>query len=105
MQTVTLRLVTIVTERSLRDRIIDAIHDLGASGHTLSDIHGEGSRGIRVARGGPSVKIETIVTEAVAERIATHVEARYFAHYSVILYLQNVEVLRGSKYAPHNEGV
>ena len=58
-----------------------------------------------MARGGPSVKIETIVTEAVAERIATHVENRYFAHYSVILYLQNVEVLRGSKYAPQNEGV
>ena len=102
MQTVTLRLVTIVTERSLRDRIIDAIHDLGASGHTLSDIHGEGSRGVRVARGGPSVKIETIVTADIAEAIASHVADTYFKHHSVIVYLQDVEVLRGSKYAPHN---
>ena len=104
MQTVTLRLVTIIAERTVRDRLLDAVHALGATGHTISDVHGEGSRGARVAWGGPSVKIEAVVTAEVADRIAAHVAERYFAHHSVIVYLQNVEVLRGSKYAPHNEG-
>ena len=104
MQTVPHRLVTIIAERAVRDRLLDAVHRLGATGHTIADVQGEGSRGARAARGGPSVKIETIVPAAVADRIAEHVAERYFAHHSVIVYLQHVEVLRGSKYAPHNEG-
>ena len=103
MQTVPHRLVTVIAERVLRDRLLDAVHRLGATGHTISDVQGEGSRGVRAARGGPSVKIETIVPAAVAEQIAAHVAERYFAHHSVIVYLQDVQVLRGSKYAPHNE--
>lgn len=104
MTTVTHRLVTIIAERSLRERLLDAVHELGATGHTMVDVQGEGSRRSRAIRGGPSVKIEVIVTHEVAERIARHVAERYFSHYSAIVYLQDVEVLRGSKYAPHNEG-
>lgn len=104
MQTVTYRLVTIVAERSVRDRLLDALHALGATGHTIADVKGEGSRGARTGVPGvPSVKVETVVPPDVAERIAAHVAERYFAHHSVIVYLQDVEVLRGSKYAPHNE--
>ena len=104
MQTVPHRLVTIIAERTLRDRLIDAVHRLGATGHSVSDVTGEGSRhhghGSWV---GPNVKIEAVVTPDVADRIAAHVAERYFAHHSVIVYLQDVQVLRGSKYAPHNE--
>ena len=105
MQTVPHRLVTIIAERAIRDRLLDAVHRLGATGHTIADVDGEGSRGTRAARGGPSVKIEAIVTPPVAERIAAHVAERYFEHYSVIVYLKDVDVLRGSKYAPHNDEV
>lgn len=105
MHTVPYRLVTIVAERIVRDRLLEAIHDLGATGHTITDVKGEGSRGIQASGwGGPSVKIETIVAPDVADRIAAHVSTTYFAHHSVIVYLQDVEVLRGSKYAPQNEG-
>ena len=104
MQTVPYRLVTIVAERTVRDRLLAAIHRLGATGHTLQEVQGEGSRGLHGATWErPSVKIETIATAEVAERIADHVAERYFQHHSVIVYLQDVEVLRGSKYAPHNE--
>ena len=104
MQTVTYRLVTVVAERTVRDRLLSAIHDLGATGHTIADVQGEGSRGVSAAGWtGASVKIETIVPPDVADRIVAHVAERYFAHHSVIVYLQDVEVVRGSKYAPHND--
>ena len=104
MQTVTYRLVTVVAERTVRDRLLSAIHDLGATGHTIADVQGEGSRGVSTAGWtGASVKIETIVPPDVADRIVAHVAERYFAHHSVIVYLQDVEVVRGSKYAPHND--
>lgn len=104
MQTTPYRLVTIVAERSVRGRLIDAIHRLGATGHTMQEVQGEGTRGLHGATWErPSVKIETIATPEVADRIAKHVAETYFKHHSVIVYLQDVEVLRGSKYAPHNE--
>lgn len=97
------QLVTLVAERSVRDRLLDAIHSLGATGHTIYDVHGEGSRGTSAGHSHrPSVKIETIVTASVAERIVAHVTEQYFAHHAVILYVQEVGVVRGSKYAPHN---
>ncbi|PAP78273.1 P-II family nitrogen regulator [Rubrivirga marina] len=104
MQTVSYRLVTIISERTLRDKLIDAVHRLGATGHTLADVKGEGSRRHGLGMPGVSaVKIETVVTSEVADRIASYVAERYFEHHSVIVYLQDVEVLRGSKYAPHND--
>ena len=105
MQTVTYRLVTITAERVVRDRLLAAIHELGATGHTITDVRGEGTRGAHAStREGAAVKIETVVPPDVAERIAQHVAERYFAHHSVIVYLQDIEVLRGSKYAPQNRG-
>ncbi|MEM1057087.1 MAG: transcriptional regulator [Bacteroidota bacterium] len=105
MQTVPYRLVTIVAESTVRDRLLSAIHRLGATGHTMSEVRGEGTRGGMQGATWerPSVKIETIVTVDVAEQIANHVAENYFRHHSVIVYLQDVEVLRGSKYAPQNE--
>ena len=104
MQTVPHRLVTIIAERTLRDRLINAVHRLGATGHTLADVQGEGSRHAGAGRWtAPNVKLEAVVTPAVAERISAHVAESYFEHHSVIVYVQDVEVLRGSKYAPHND--
>ncbi len=104
MTTVSHRLVTIVAERTVRDDLLEALHRLGATGHTLTEVRGEGSRGVGASTWErPSVKIETIATPEVAASIAAYVSEKYFKHHSVIVYLQDVEVLRGSKYAPHNK--
>ena len=104
MPTVPHRLVTIIAERILRDRLVEAVHRLGATGHTLTDVQGEGTRHAQSSAVlGPSVKIEAIVVPDVADQIVAHVAERYFQHHSVIVYLQDVEVVRGSKYAPQNE--
>ena len=95
------RLVTVVAERIVRDDIVAAIHRLGATGHTLTDVSGEGTRGVHANTWeGASVKIEAIVPHDVADRIVAHVAETYFAHHAVIVYLQDVAVLRSSKYAP-----
>ena len=105
MQTVTYRLVTVIVERVFRDRLLASVHQMGATGHTIVDVRGEGTRHAAGSREAASVKIETIVPPAVAERIVDHVAATYFEHHSAIVYVQDVEVVRGSKYAPQNESV
>ena len=68
MELVKAKLITIITERLLRHEITDMIKLKGATGYTRSEVEGEGSRGIRASDfEGRNVKIETIVSESVAD--------------------------------------
>lgn len=99
MQTTTLKLVTIVTERILEDRLLRKIQELGAKGYTLTQVTGNGSRGVRSSEWvGPDTQIQTLVNETVAEAIVQHISENYFEHYAVIVYVQDANVVRGHKY-------
>lgn len=99
MLTVTLKLVTIIAERVLQEHLLRALRELGARGYTLTEVSGEGSRGVRASEWeGHNIKIEAIVSPEVADRIIEHIAAHYFQHYAVIVYAQPVEVVRGDKY-------
>lgn len=99
MPTVSLKLVTIVTERILEDRLLRALDRLGAKGYTLTQATGKGSRGVRASEWeGPDTRIEALVSAPVAEAIVAHVAEKFFEHYAVIVYVQDAEVVRGEKY-------
>jgi nitrogen regulatory protein P-II 2 len=48
---------------------------------------------------GRNVRLETLVTEEVADRILAHVAEVYFPHFAVVAWIEDVEVVRGDKYA------
>lgn len=99
MNTVSLKLVTIIAERILKDRLTEAIKSLGAKGYTHTDVTGEGSRGVRASEWeGNNVKIETAVSSEVAQEIVSHIAQNYFQHHAVIVYTQDIQVVRGDKY-------
>lgn len=99
MKLTELFLVTIVTERILRDEIIDLIKEKGAKGHTITDTTGEGSRGTRVSDfEGKNVKIESVVSRDVGNKIIDAISEVYFENYAVIVYAHPVKVVRGDKY-------
>jgi nitrogen regulatory protein P-II 2 len=99
---VPLKLVTIVAERILRSRLVQEIQELGARGFTITEATGEGSRGVRASEWeGANIKVEMIVAPDVAMRIVDHVAAVYFAYHAVIVYVQDVDVVRGDKYLGH----
>ncbi len=99
MQTVPLKRVTIVAEAVLEERLLREIKALGARGYTVTDVRGAGNRGIRASEwAGGNVKIETLVGPDTADRILAHLAERYFPHFAVVAYVENVEVVRGDKY-------
>jgi nitrogen regulatory protein P-II 2 len=99
VQTVGLKLLTIVAEAVLETQLLEDLRRLGARGYSLGQVQGEGSRGVRASDWeGRNIKIETIVAPAVADAILEHVAARYFEHYAVIAYMCSVDVVRGEKY-------
>mgnify|MGYP003132236162 CR=1 FL=1 len=99
MQLTPLKCITIVSERFLKKEIIELIKNSGAKGYTITDAVGEGSRGIRASEWeGKNVKIETIVSDEAAESIIKSISNEYFANYAVIVYTNEVKVVRGDKY-------
>lgn len=95
-----LTLVTIVAERVLESRLTQMVMAAGATGFTVTDVRGEGSR----HRGshtfeGRNVKVEAVVSAGVADTILSEIAEQYFPHYGVIAYTSPVAVVRGEKYA------
>lgn len=96
--------VIIITEKLIQERVAEIIEAAGASGYTVVAAGGKGGRGVRTTRppiadGFANVKIEVITaSRAVAERIVEEVTERYFANYSGITYLEEVEILRPHKF-------
>ncbi len=96
---ISLRKITIIAERVLRDDLIALLKKHGARGWTLTMVEGEGSRGIRASEWeGRNVQIDTLVSPDLAEPIMDEIGERYFADWSVIVYVTDVEVLRREKY-------
>ncbi len=92
-------LVTIITESLFKDKILDLLRDRGATGHTLSNVRGEGSRGNHATDWeGPNIKIESIVPPEVADAVLEAVSDSYFENHSVIAWTTEVNVLRGEKF-------
>jgi nitrogen regulatory protein P-II 2 len=96
---VPLKLVTIVTEGLLKDQMIDLLHEQGATGYTVIRAEGEGTRGVRAADWeGPNFQFEVVTSSEVATAIMKAVQDKYLTHYSVIVWLSDVDVLRGEKF-------
>ena len=60
------KLVTIVVEAALEQRLIKDLERLGANGYTITDARGKGSRGVRNAgwdRSG-NIRVEVLCDEA-----------------------------------------
>jgi nitrogen regulatory protein P-II 2 len=99
MQTTKLKLVTIIAESILEDRLVRDLKQLGARGYTVGEVRGEGTRGVRgIDMEGQNIRIETLVGAETAQRILTHIAQQYFADYALIVYSVDAEVLRSSKY-------
>jgi nitrogen regulatory protein PII len=100
MQHYTRRMVTIVTEAALERALVAELETLGARGFTITDARGKGSRGTRQSEWAQegNIRIEVICDPALADNIAERVRERFYDHYAMILFLQDVMVLRSDKF-------
>jgi len=107
MQLYPLKLVTVVGESVIMEDIAEEGIKLGATGYTMAEVIGHGSRSARnvgsTAGGAKTLKIEFVVPSDVAVKILTHVSHEYFEHYAVIAWLSDVSVVRGEQYT-HKSG-
>jgi nitrogen regulatory protein PII len=97
--------LVIVTEKLLLKKIAQIIDEAGATGYTVVDAGGKGSRNVR-SSGQPSVsdtqanvKIEVLTENRdMALKISDRVSLEFFDNYSGIAYICNAEVLSAHKF-------
>lgn len=94
------KLLTIVCEASLERALVADLERLGAHGCTITDARGHGAHGERDGLWPPSanIRIEVLCDSTVAERIAFDLEQRYYARYSMVIFISDVQVLRPNKF-------
>ena len=94
------KLVTIITEAALEDSLCEELPEMGATGYTIVNARGRGSRGIRDAgwTSSGNIRVEVVCEPATATKIATTLRERYYRDYAMIIYMSDVEVLRADKF-------
>jgi hypothetical protein len=99
MDTSPRQLVTIITEAIVESRLIDDIKKCGAHGYSIGHVHGEGVTGSRsLELNGPSIRLETVVTEGVADAILTVLAEKYFDKYATVAWLTPIRVVRPGRF-------
>jgi nitrogen regulatory protein PII-like uncharacterized protein len=94
-----LTLLTIITEDVLAQVIEREIEQLGAKGFTLSSVTGKSLGHTRDNPWeGENVKIETIVTEEISQKILKHLQEKYFDRFAMIAFTHPVQVVRSDHF-------
>lgn len=99
MNTSDRQLITIVAEAVVERRIIDDVKKCGAKGYSLSHVTGEGVTGKHsIDLNGPSIRLESVVTEEVAQQILEMLARDYFERYAVVAWLTPARVARPDRF-------
>jgi len=98
-------MLVIITEKVLLKKVVKIIDEAGATGYTVMEAGGKGSRNVR-SSGQPNVsdtqaniKIEVLTENRdVALKISDRLALEYFDDYSGITYICDAEVLYAHKF-------
>ncbi len=92
------RLVTVIAEAVLEERLLADLRRWGVGGLTLVRAEGDpfGSRVGDVA--GAFLRVESVVSEEVAERVLGGLAATYLPRFKVVAFDHAVRVVRAAKY-------
>lgn len=99
MNTAPRQLITIVAEAVVEQRLIDDIKKCGAKGYSVSHVRGEGVTGkSTLDLNGPSIRLESVVTEKVALAILDMLADKYFDKFAVISWITPALVARPDRF-------
>lgn len=93
------KLVTIVVEAALEQRLAKDLLALGAKGYTITPAHGRGPRNQRNGDlEGGNVKFEVVTGTGITDQVIQLLADRYFPHYACSCWVADVSVVRDERY-------
>lgn len=94
-----LKLVTIIGEELLKEKLLHRVIELGATGASYHSNHGVGPRNARRDDVfGENFQLKVICPNEVAEKILSAVSKEFYDQYAIIAWQNDVEVLNGEDY-------
>jgi len=100
MRTVPVVCVTIVAEAVVENRLLRDLQAAGVRGWTLTSGRGKGAGRVEASDWeGANVRVETLLSSAVADRVLEMLAELYFPRYAVVAWVTPVQVVRGDKFA------
>ena len=100
MELSTVKLVTIIADRDLKEELVGLIKSEGVSGYTVFATRGQGEKEIQegLSEEPANISIEVLTEEAVASALTQKLAERYFPRERMVVYEQDVNVLRPKKF-------
>ncbi|MCX6855305.1 MAG: transcriptional regulator [Verrucomicrobia bacterium] len=95
-----MKLVTIICEAILEERVVELLRESGAHGHTAFPVRGSGNQGDRnadISETG-NVQLQVIVKPTAAETLMNRLHGELFKAYAMVAYESDVRVLRPDKF-------
>ena len=87
--------VVIIIEAVILKKVIEVIENAGASGYTIINVTGKGTRGVRSDQDSflhlfKNLMIEVITDEKIAGKITEEVTNKFYKHYAGFIYIEDV---------------
>jgi nitrogen regulatory protein P-II 2 len=93
------KLIVVVIEAALEQRLSRDVMAKGAKGFTITHANGLGPRNQRAGDlEGGNIKLECVVTEEIANKILDLLSTNYFPHYACSAWMSDVQILRETRY-------
>ncbi len=95
-----MKLLTIVSEALLESRLVEDLEKLGVIGYSISTVKGDLRGHVRASEWeGANIKIESLLSPELADKVLHLLNSEYFPSYAVIAYLTEAEVIRADKFS------
>jgi nitrogen regulatory protein P-II 2 len=99
MKLETAKLVTIIFDEALKNRVLEDLREVKVTGFTLTEAFGEGLNRAQLSGWeGKNIRIETLVSSQKAEMIIRILADKYLDKYGMIVFSTDVEVFRSGRF-------
>lgn len=99
MRTVPVVCLTIVAEAVVEQRLLRDLEAAGVRGWTLTSGRGRGTSQVDASDWeGANVRLETLLSSAVADRVLAMLAELYFPQFAVVAWVSPAQVVRGDKF-------
>ncbi|MDZ4724895.1 MAG: hypothetical protein SH817_01970 [Leptospira sp.] len=95
----TAKLITIIADDAIENKIIEDLKSVSVKGYTITEARGEGLNSIHNSSWeGKSIRIESLVSESKAEKIIEIMTDKYLDKYAMIVFSSDVKVVRRERF-------
>ena len=100
MKLTSIKLVTIIADRKLKNVLIRFFKDAGISGYTYYEAYGKSSKQLKdeTSKEAEHLQFKILATEFLANSLMKTIAEELFAKEPVVVFRQDTDVIRGEKF-------